>query len=293
MPIPFDCPHCGHHTNVADQYAGQSGPCVACGQTIVVPRRLSPAGEAVAFPPPSPSVQSSGTHVVLLILVVVLVCLMLCGGLFAALLLPAVGSAREAARKAQCSNNLKQIALAFHNYHDTYGVFPAAYVADQDGTPMHSWRVAILPFMDQQALYDQYDFDEPWDGPNNRLLHQTSVPQYRCPSDPGPSMIETSYIMVVGENALSDGPGQVDLRKIEDGISNTIMIVELAASGIHWMEPRDLDVEQLVAVLGSGHADIVNVAMCDGSVRPIAESIDPEVLEAMCTIDGDEEIDDF
>src|SRR5262245_66359 len=104
---------------------------------------------------------------------VLLVC---CGGLtIPALLLPAVQQGREAARRSQCKNNLKQIALALLNYESRYGTFPPAYVADESGKPMHSWRVLILPDLDQQALYNDYNFSEPWDGPNNsRLL--TRIP---------------------------------------------------------------------------------------------------------------------
>jgi hypothetical protein len=87
-----------------------------------------------------------------------------------AFLLPAVRSARGAAYRSHCSSNLKQIALALHNYHDTFGAFPPAYVADESGKPMHSWRVLILPFLESSPLYDKYRFDEPWDGPNNRQL---------------------------------------------------------------------------------------------------------------------------
>ena len=70
----------------------------------------------------------------------------------------------------QCSNSLKNISLALQNYHDTYRTFPAAYVPDKDGEPMHSWRVLILPYIEERNLYDKYDFTEPWDGPNNSKL---------------------------------------------------------------------------------------------------------------------------
>lgn len=90
-------------------------------------------------------------------------CMLMC------LLTPRSG-AREAARRAQCSNNLKQIAFSLHSYHDRYGCFPPAYIADEEGKPMHSWRVLILPFIEEQALYDRYAFTEPWDGPSNRRL---------------------------------------------------------------------------------------------------------------------------
>lgn len=78
-------------------------------------------------------------------------------------------SVREAARRVSCLNNLRHIELALHNYHNAHGCFPPAYIVDESGRPMHSWRV-LLPYLEQEALYDQYDFSEPWDGPNNRKL---------------------------------------------------------------------------------------------------------------------------
>src|SRR5262245_44252816 len=82
----------------------------------------------------------------------------------------AVRDAREAARRSNCKGELKQIGLALLNYREAYGCFPPPYVADASGRPMHSWRVLILPFIDHAALYREYRFDEPWDGPNNRKL---------------------------------------------------------------------------------------------------------------------------
>ena len=105
-----------------------------------------------------------------------------------ALLLPAVQQAREAARRTQCKNNLKQIGIALHSYHDVYKTFPPAYIPDEDGKPMHSWRVLILPFIEQQALYEQYDFNEPWDGPNNSQLANVVISVYQCPSSPNPAV---------------------------------------------------------------------------------------------------------
>ncbi|MFN0054259.1 MAG: DUF1559 domain-containing protein, partial [Planctomycetales bacterium] len=81
--------------------------------------------------------------------------LLVCGGILAALLLPAVQQAREAARRTQCKNNLHQIGLALHNYHDAFNSFPPAYIPDASGRPMHSWRVLILPFLDQAPLYQR------------------------------------------------------------------------------------------------------------------------------------------
>ncbi len=283
MPISFTCPHCGRQTNVDDAYAGQSGPCAGCGKMITVP-----AAPGAAVPAP----RGGGTTPVLaIVLIAVLVVMLSCGGILIALLLPAVQAAREAARRSQCTNNLKQIALAMHNYHDMYKCLPPAVITDASGRPMRSWRVAILPFLEQSPLYERYKFNEPWDGPNNRNLHNISVPTYRCPSDPGPAnSTETSYVMIVGEHTVGGLPNEViHFSDIRDGLSNTIMIVEVTGSGIHWMEPRDLSVEEINRKINDGsgkwissrHPGGANVALCDASVRFLAQTLDRETLRLL------------
>ncbi|HSG73025.1 MAG TPA: DUF1559 domain-containing protein, partial [Planctomycetaceae bacterium] len=84
-----------------------------------------------------------------------------------ALLMPVTRNAGPAARRWACKNNLKQIGLALHNYHDSFGTFPPAYTVDADGKPLHSWRTLILPFVEQQSLYDSIDLTKPWDDPAN------------------------------------------------------------------------------------------------------------------------------
>ncbi len=149
MPIPFTCPHCGLETTVADQYAGQTGPCSRCGKPITVPGTAAVPG-APFYPPPKPA---SKLPVLIIALAVAVPVMLVCGGILIALLLPAVQAAREAARRAQCQNNLKQIGLALLNYESTFRSFPPAVFTDDHGKPMKSWRVAILPFLEQQALY--------------------------------------------------------------------------------------------------------------------------------------------
>jgi prepilin-type processing-associated H-X9-DG protein len=292
MPIPFTCPHCGLQTNVADEYAGQSGPCARCGQTITVP----PAGGAVSYAP-APK-RSGGPAVLVIVILAVLGIAVVCGGVLVALMLPAVQAAREAARRAQCTNNMKQIALAMHNYHDTYNCFPPAYLADENGKPMHSWRVLLLPFLEQQALYEQYNFDEPWDSPANQRIAATVLDVYRCPSDPNPIAPQTCYVMIVGPETVSDGTKATSIREITDGTSNTILFIEATGSGIGWTEPRDLDAttitfqvnEPLGGEIESPHPGGANCAFCDGSVRFLSDFVDPEELRAMSTIAGGEAV---
>src|SRR6056297_1698819 len=103
-----------------------------------------------------------------------------------ALLLPGVRTTRGTARRSACKNNLKQIGLALHNYHDTYGSLPPAYTVDEQGRKLHSWRTLILPFLEEQALYEQIDLSQPWDSPANAAAFETIPIVYRCPEFDGP-----------------------------------------------------------------------------------------------------------
>lgn len=222
------------------------------------------------------------------------------------LLLPTYSAARAPARRAQCTNNMKQIALALHGYHNYYGCFPPAYVSDEDGQPMHSWRVLILPYMEQQALYDQYRFDEPWDGSNNSRLADSITYGFNCPSEPGGRSVYTNYVLVTGEGtAWADGRA-LSLGDFTDDPAKTIMVVEVTDSGIHWMEPRDLTVDQAMRGINSkvglcisswhparGNSDrqeSANVAFADGTVVNLKNSYPVGELKKLLTHQGGEPV---
>lgn len=298
MSIPFTCPHCGRVTNVADQYAGQSGPCVGCGHTVTIPHAGSPLMDASGIPLAKPAAQPQPTTSsnAWIFVAIALGVLCLCGGgTLVGLLVPAVSSAREAARRMQCQNNLKQLALALHNYHDTYKCFPAAYVADKNGKPLHSWRVALLPYLERSDLYNLYNFDEPWDSPGNLAVAQQMPEYFRCPSDPsGPGGTQSSYVIVRCDP--SQQPLQTlfapnhwtEFREIADGTANTIMVVE-TSNPVPWTQPdADPDLGQFFAefaALSSGgqsnHPHGVNVAFADGSVRFLSRELDAQELRAL------------
>lgn len=207
-----------------------------------------------------------------------------------ALLLPAVQAAREAARRAQCTGHLKQIGLAMHNFHDTYGHLPPWAITDEDGAPLLSWRVAILPFIGRSDLYEQFRLDEPWDSTHNYALLQEMPLTYACPSDPNQSLGSglTNYQVLAGQGTLFE-PGHEGIPFIEvlDGLSNTLMVVE-STDLVEWTKPDDLDPAQ--PALGSDHPGGFNVLFGDGSVRFLKNSIDPESLRALSTREGGEVI---
>jgi hypothetical protein len=219
-------------------------------------------------------------------------------------LIPSVSSGPPS-RRSLCRMNLRLIGLALHDYHERFGSFPPAYIADINGRPMHSWRVLILPFIDGAPLYNKYRFDEPWDGPNNRKLAGTMPPVYTCPCDDhggkcdAPTM--TSYVAVVGDETAWPEDGAVSIRDIKDGATNTLLIVEVANSGIHWMEPRDLHVAQMAPTInaksGQGiscrHTGGAHGLIADGSVRFIPENLTADALRAWLTAHAGDKNPDF
>jgi hypothetical protein len=216
-------------------------------------------------------------------------------GCFFLALAPAFVDGRGSARKMSCTNNLRNIALALQQYHDNHGTFPPAYIADAQGKPMHSWRVLLLPYFDQGNLYKQYRFDEPWDGPNNSQLHSIRPFYYQCPSDTGPRT-DTSYFAIVGPQTIWPGANATRMADITDGTPNTIILAEVANSGIHWMEPSDLDASQMSMLINaakgpgisSGHEKGANVAYANGSVQFLTNKTSPAALRAALTRNGKE-----
>ncbi|MEX2174828.1 MAG: DUF1559 domain-containing protein, partial [Pirellulaceae bacterium] len=208
-----------------------------------------------------------------------------------ALALPAMHAATDAARSSEASNNVKQQMLAIHNFHDTYGKLPAAYRVDADGKPLLSWRVAILPFIEQQALYEQFHLDEPWDSEHNKTLIAKMPKTFRAPGSkaaPG----QTTYLGVGGKNGVIVKPRDGDWRNshaagasfhdIVDGTSNTAAIVEASdALAVVWTKPEEWtpnDKEPIKGLVGLRGARFL-VGMADGSVRMISKEIDVETLK--------------
>jgi prepilin-type processing-associated H-X9-DG protein len=288
MPISFTCPHCGASTQAADHFAGQSGPCRQCGATITVPATPGTAGLAS----PAAAKKSSGAPAIVIVAIVLGV-LVVCGGIGGiGLLLPAVQASREAARRTQCANNLKQIALAMHNYHDVHGRFPPAYTTDAEGKPLHSWRVLILPYLGYDSLYRQIRLDEPWDSPANRPFHSQMPKEFSCPSGPIEQGL-TDYVAVVGQEAIFQGANGTRIADITDGTANTILVVEAHGSNINWMEPKDLDFANMDFAVGGTslqtmHPTAMNAAFADGSVKQLNKALPTTTVRAMITRSGGE-----
>ncbi|WP_435018032.1 DUF1559 domain-containing protein [Tundrisphaera sp. TA3] len=218
-------------------------------------------------------------------------------GVAVALLLPAVQASREAARRAQSTNNFKQIGLALHNYESTNGHFPAAAITSKDGKPLLSWRVAILPYLDQADLYNQFHLDEPWDSEHNKTLIPRMPTVFLNPSTPNPVPGETHYLAFTGPHAaFSDKPNPI--ASFLDGTSNTLMVAD-STKGVPWSKPEEMqfDINAQPSLFGAGspHPGGFSALFADGSVRFLLNKINPVTFKALISRDGGEIIsrDDF
>lgn len=215
-----------------------------------------------------------------------------------ALMLPNVRRSREAARRTQCRNNLKQIGLALHNYHDTHGVFPPACTVDAEGRPLHSWRTLLLPYLDQKPLYDSIDLSKPWDDPANAEAREKLVPNYLCPSNAPSPRNHTNYLAVVAPGSCFGATKSCTLKDIVDGTDNTLAVIEVPSDrSVPWMSPQDAD-EALFLSLGPeanvpAHVGGVHALLCDGSVRFLSVKLPPAARKALISIAAGDKVGDF
>jgi Protein of unknown function (DUF1559) len=190
------------------------------------------------------------------------------------------------------ANNLKMIGLAFHNYADYNKCFPSAAIQDKDGQPLLSWRVALLPFLEESDLYSQFRLDEPWDSPNNKPL-LTRIPKVYAPPSGKPPQepFGTFYQVFVGPGAAFEDQSRIDFRSFTDGTSQTILAIE-AAEPVPWTKPEDLQFmpDGPLPKLG-GHSKYgAHCVYVDGSVRQLPKETDERILRALINRNGGEKL---
>ncbi len=207
---------------------------------------------------------------------------------------------RDASNRVASSGHLKQIGLAVHNYHDTYQSFPPVAVGNPPTRPGLSWRVALLPYLEQDFLFRQFRMDEPWDGPNNRLLLERMPKIYELPGARPAPPGHTYYRAFVlrggdpgrGVPALPESPlphHRVSIAAFTDGTSNTILVVE-AADAVPWTKPDELPFahDQPLPKLGGHFSSGFNVLLANGFVRLLKANTPETTLRGLITRNGGE-----
>lgn len=216
--------------------------------------------------------------------------------LLAGQVLPPARSAREAARRTQCINNLKEIALALGNYAAQNGALPPAQTIDPMGNPLHSWRTLILPYLGQQALYKTIDLSKPWNDSVNAEAYRSIPRVYRCPN-----LVEsencTTYLAIVAPGGCFrvDAPRKFD--EITDDHGQTLMIIEAHQDhAVHWMSPMDAS-EEMVLGIGPAskldHRKVMYAAFADGHIQSLNRDIPVATRRALISIAGNDTPGEF
>jgi hypothetical protein len=282
MSIAFTCPSCGKAVVVEDHFAGQTGPCAACGKPISIP---APAGA------PGTASGSGAVGVLAIVLGIGAAILMLCvgvGGLLYGLVMPEVDKARYASRRVESTNNLRKILMALHAYEAANGAFPPAMVTDPSGKPLYSWRVLILPQLGEDELYAQFDKSKAWDDPANKDVSDAMVDVFRSPSDDDLDENGVSYVAIVGKNTMFPATTGRKVREVQDGASNTIMLLEVRDFPGSWAAPIDPALQQFSgAIVGPEEGQLhpaqpggaILVGFGDGTVRELKPTAAARVVQ--------------
>lgn len=302
MPFYFTCPYCLNKTLVSEELSGKSGPCVGCGKTVTIPAVPAPKRTDIA-----PVEQQSSPQLVELRRSPVPRWLIRTG-IYALALMPIVVASiwfmqpviikLKAQRDiALCKQNLHQIAKALNNYAADYGMYPPAVTYDASGKAMHSWRVLILPYLNERKLYDTYNMSKPWDAAENAHMQAQIPAVYVSPANRNIAIGESSYMLITGPGTLfppKGAPGNPKL--VPDGAGNTLLVVESNNRLTSWIEPVDLDVTKLPARvgmlggIGGSHQEGATAAYVDGKTVFIPNDAAKPVIDGLITPAGGEAV---
>jgi uncharacterized protein (TIGR03067 family) len=188
----------------------------------------------------------------------------------------------RAADRGRSANNLKQIGLAMHNYHDTFNRFPAHAIYSKEGKPLLSWRVMILPFIEENDLYKQFKLDEPWDSESNKKLLDQMPKIYAPLGGETKDKHSTFYQVFAGKGTIFEGKDGLKFADIVDGSSNTLFAAE-AGEAVPWTKPEDLsfDPDKALPALGGMFKGGFHVLMADGSVHFLKEKFDEKKMKLL------------
>ncbi|QDT14527.1 hypothetical protein CA12_06020 [Alienimonas californiensis] len=239
--------------------------------------------------------------------------------ILASLLLPAVQQAREAARRMESMNNLKQLGLAAHNYHTVFDTLPRGTAEGTNLPPERrlSWVVALLPYLEEGALAERLDPTQAWDAGPNAQVARTALPWMVNPSDPNGATTDEGYAVTHYVGVAGVGPNAAAAKRhtaktgifgydrttkfadVTDGLSNTLMYGSVQSNVGPWAQGGPSTVRAFTQQpsiggpdgFGGYHAGGTDFLTADGAAYFISENIDPQVLEALATARGGEDVD--
>lgn len=305
MPYQFTCPHCKTITLVDDRYSGHVGRCVTCDKAIEVPHFASHRStvESSKFNtrrPLSPAVRRW------LAAACCTAALLGVASLISRYGVPVIANLSSGRERAIAVSNLEKIANALNAYAADHGVYPLPIIRDANGNAMHSWRVSILPYLNELQLYNSYDFNQPWDAPQNYAVIEAMPGVYASPTQGSGSGRECYYQLVTGDRTLFPKSGPLGPKNVLDDLAKTALVVEALPpkSGQNlvsiWTEPTELDIQGMSGLIGNkpgievgsvteGGVAIVTV---DGTGHFLKDTTPPEIVLAILTASGGEPLAD-
>ena len=326
MPYLFTCPHCQTRTLVERRYSGCSGRCVTCAQPITVPRFAGgdgggdPESNAETITKTAPLGRARGPEgesdrrlprflfgraAIAAVVVVITLGILVAGVRYGR---DAIDRVQEGRLRSASMRNLETIATAMRNYAADHGTFPPAMTRDASGRPLHSWRVLILPYLDQEELYRRFDLSVPWDSPENTAAAVEMPKVFRHPGiGRGQQRFGTvgidvsSYYVIRGPGTMFPPAGPRRETDVTDGSDKTLLVVEGTPTGAaSWLQPIDLEFDALQGAVNAGGEIAagglteggVGVATVDGEGRFVRERHSHRTFRALVTPDGGEPLVD-
>lgn len=293
---------------VLDRYAGQTGPCAVCAKTITIPGDPNAAAEPGQSKVTTTSSSEDNSGVALGTLIGIL------GGsvaffsvIFLTLVLifrvavPAATQMRTNALNRASLDKIERITQALNAYHDIHGSYPPAYFTDDKGAPTHSWRVMILPQLNRNDLYKQYNFDEPWNSPTNINVTTRMPDVYRNELDNSSNSTSTNFAAVVGKRTMFPHEKSTTRSQAIDDPDTVLMVVEVHGLGFDWTDPTqnyNLDSPQGTMIIDNNRQSTTaskstltgNLGVMSGDTYHANENTSVTLLQGMATRSGSEDI---
>ncbi len=302
MPFQFTCPYCFKKTLVDESLVGQKGPCVSCGKVVTVPEPPRKAPES-AMPIGSTYVATSGRkksselpklllRAAGLAVSIVLITAVIFYGLW-----PTIKTLKSRRDAIACMSNLKRIALALNAYAKDHGTYPTPVVTDSAGKPLYSWRVLLLPYLNETSVYASFNLKEAWDSPNNALLIPQCPSVYISPGSPA-NASQSSYVLLTGQGTIFPPTGPLKPSQVTDGAGKTLLVVETNNTLSEWTKPFDLDATTLSGriggtgtnKIGGTHFEGATGVFADGQPAWLPADLPSVILNSIISPNGNEAI---